>query len=320
MKFFLWLEEETLKNKNDKLLFLAREGYYFEKLYHDYCDFKKAKMIKSEYFLASRRAVSVAALKTIEDVEILFSKYYNGRLKNLFYSRLGLEVDEADVQIELPRDKEKCLMIFKKYSKNYFKSIKEESNEYISYAKKCIKGYKNIAVVDLGYSGTIQYYLAKLMNYKFDGYYFIVDGNVISRNIGCNVYNCFNYECKENYEDKILYNSLILESFLTAPFGQLLKFKNGKPVYKDDIISTSELENLNDIYAGVSEFLKDFLSLNPECKVNDISNNLICKNFASLVMVNELLSPLLENGFKLEDKYCSDEISNVFELLKGRIK
>lgn len=320
IKFFMWLENETKKNKNDKLLFLAREGYYFEKLYRDYCKFKHINPIKSEYFLASRRSVSVAALKTIDDVELLFTKYYNGKLKNLFYSRLGLEIDELDEKIELPRDKDKCLDIFRKYSKSYFKNIEEESNEYKTYAQKCMDGFHKIAVVDLGYSGTIQYYLSKLMNNKFDGYYFIVDGNVIAKKFGCNVYSCFNYEHKENYEDNILYDSLILESFLTAPFGQLLKFKNGNPIYKNDVISDIEFKNLNDIYLGVSSFLNDFINLNPNCSVDEISNILVCKNFSSLIMVNEILSSSLENGFKLEDKYCSDETSNVFKLLKDRLK
>ena len=320
LKFFSWLEEETAKRKNDKLLFLAREGYYFEKLYHDYCKLKNVKPLDSEYFLASRRSVSVAALKNISDVEMLFSKYYKGKLINLFNSRLGLEINEADEHIELPKDKEKCLEIFKKYSKKYFENIKIEADEYKNYVKKCLSNFKKVAVVDLGYSGTIQYYLSKLMNYKFDGYYVIVNENVISKKIGCNVYNCFNYENKDTYEDIVLYNSLILESFLTAPFGQLLKFKNGKPIYKDDILSDTELMNLNHIYEGVFKFLKDFIELNPNFDYKNISNVLICKNFFSLVMVNEILNPQLEKDFKLEDKYCSDEISNVFELLKSRIK
>lgn len=318
LKFFLWLDEETKKNKNDKLLFLAREGYFFEKIYEKFCEIKNVEPISHNYFLASRRSVSIAAINNMKDIEELVDKYYVGGIKNLFKSRFGYEIKIEDFEIELPRDKKQVLEVFKNIEKEYFELVGKEKDEYKKYVTKCTKKFKNIAVVDLGYSGTIQYYLSKLMNNKYSGYYFITDRTVHPEKIGCKVYSCFNVMNVENFEDKILYYSLILEAFLTAPYGQLINFKNGKPNYNVDVISDNELKNLEDIYSGVIEFITDIVNLIPNISSDDISNKLICQNFASLVTVDGILSADLESNFRLEDKYCSDSITNVFELLKSR--
>jgi len=318
LKYFLWLNEVTLKNKNDKLLFLAREGYFFEKMYEEFCKIKKVKPISHDYFLASRRSVSVAAINDMNDVGELLDRYYDGGLVNLFKSRFGYSIDMDDIKIELPRDKKKVIDIFESIKDDYFKTISKEKEEYKKYAKGIISNYKNIAVVDLGYSGTIQYYLSKLMDYKFDGYYFITDKNVYPTKIGCNVDSCFDSNNKDGYEDKILLYSLILESYLTAPYGQLINFSNGEANYKNDILTKERLDVLNEIFDGIIEFMNDIISLLPDISSSDISNEVISKNFASLILVDDMLPEDIENEFYLEDEYCSDDSLNIFSLLKSR--
>ncbi len=318
IKFFLWLDETVKENKNDGLLFLAREGYYLEQLYKDFCKISGKKEINHDYFLASRRAVSVAAIKSTDDTDVLLDKYYSGSLKNLFKSRFGYKIDCFDQQIELPKDKKVVIDLFEKEKEKYFASISEEQKEYKKYASSIIDKYKKPVVVDLGYSGTIQYYLSKVMNKKIPGYYFVTEKNILPLKINCTVESCFSVKNVSKYEDTLFYNSLILESFLTAPYGQLLKFENGTPVYKDDVISQEEKERLDLIYEGIIEFMKDYFELYPEITDDAISSKLVCKNFYSLIMVDDIIKRSMEDDFVLEDKYCSDETTNVFNMLKSR--
>lgn len=319
-KYFSWLHEKANENKNDLLLFLAREGYYFEKLYKDFCRAKNIKPIKHKYFLASRRAVTVAAIEDINDVEDLLTKYYTGSISNLFKSRLGYDYKGSDKNIELPKDLQIVMDIFKGIEKEYFKSIKNEKNEYNNYVETITKGYKNIAVVDLGYSGTIQYYLSKLRNEKYSGYYLITEADLKVTKLGCKVYSCFDLHNTKDYEDQLIRNSLILESFLTAPYGQLINFSNGEPQYKDDILSNKDLENLELIYSGVKEFFEDILNYLPNAKYENINSKLICKSFYELVDVDNIMPKELEKAFVLEDQYCSNQILHIFDLLKSRNK
>lgn len=317
-KFFLWLNEEARNNENDGLLFLAREGYYFEKIYTEFCKALGEKEIGHDYFLASRRAVSVAAIKNKNDIDVLLDKYYSGSLKNLFKSRFGYEIDCFDIEIELPRDKKIVIEYFDKEKDKFFKTVAEEQKEYKAYVDSIMKKYKKPVVVDLGYSGTIQYFLSKLLDKKIGGYYFVTENNVLPLKINCQVESCFSIKNVDDYEDMLFYNSLILESFLTAPYGQLLRFKDGEPLYKDDVITEEEKGRLDEIYEGVVAFFKDMASTGLSFKQEDFDSKLLCKNFYSLIMVDDILLKEIEDDFVLEDKYCSDEISNVFDMLKSR--
>ena len=82
----------------------------------------------------------------------------------------------------------------------YKKIFNKERNNYLKYCKKNIKG-KNVAVVDLGYSGTIQYYLIKLLNKKINGYYFILTDNIKPLKLGGKASFCYNFKsekCEKN--------------------------------------------------------------------------------------------------------------------------
>ncbi len=311
-QFFNYLAKECEKNNTDELLFLAREGYFLEPLYQKYCKILKIKPVKSKYFLTSRRSTSVACIETMEDVKEIMMSGYEGSIKNLYKTRLGLDLDIEDKFIKLESSKDEVLKNIEDNFNVYKKIFNKERNNYLKYCKKNIKG-KNVAVVDLGYSGTIQYYLIKLLNKKINGYYFILTDNIKPLKLGGKASFCYNFK-SETCEKNIYNFSMILESFLTAPIGQLIKFDDdGNPIYKNENIDESFIEKLKQINDGIFAFFDDYLVLAKKYNLN-LSGEFIGTNFSSLVYT-DILNPQIKQDFKLENSYSLDSTINVFEYL-----
>ena len=315
--YFSFLETNALKNKNDKLLFLAREGYYFEPLYKEFCKIFNAKEINHEYLLTSRRASSVANIETVDDAFKIISSNYEGRMNNLFKVRLGIDdnsIPDKKIALSNEKDREEVYNVLKELFPKYSNDFKTEKENYLKYLNKIIKKSKNTAVVDLGYSGTIQYYLMKLLNVKMDGYYFTLNDKVKPAELGGKCYGC--YDNKKNIEKYVFLFSMIMETFLTAPFGQLIKMdKNGNPIYKDEAIDSSLFERLDDIKKGIIEFMKDLSELNSNYQDINISNEFACSLLASTIYAGDTISEEIKKMFVLENSYSLDSSINVFDFL-----
>ena len=107
---------------------------------------------------------------------------------------------------------------------------------------------------------------------------------------------------------------MILESFLTAPIGQLIKFDDdGNPIYKNENIDESFIEKLKQINDGIFAFFDDYLVLAKKYNLN-LSGEFIGTNFSSLVYT-DILNPQIKQDFKLENSYSLDSTINVFEYL-----
>lgn len=314
LKYFTFLEKNIKDKKYDKLLFLAREGYYLQKLYKDFCKANNIKEQPNTYFLTSRRSVSVACIKNINDAKELLSNGFEGNMRSLFKNRFGIEDTTIPNKfIKLDSDKNEVCEILEKNFNKYLKNFKEETKTYKKYCEKNFNNKSRVAVIDLGYSGTIQYYLMKLNNIKMDGYYFTLTDNIKPKKLGGNCYGCFDSQ-KEPNEKNIYLFSMILEAFLTAPYNQLVKFDSkGEPIYKNGELDQELLKKLDEIYEGVHDFIFDMAEL---IKDNmDLSNEFVCSNFSSLVFSDNVLSEKIRKIFKLENSYSLDATINVFDYL-----
>ena len=151
------------------------------------------------------------------------SQYYNGGICNVVKSRLGIDIDIEDMKISLPEDIEAVMNCIKPSIDKIIRIGKEEKKRYLKYIN-----YSNqrVAVIDVGYMGTIQYYLSKLMDEKIDGRYLCLHYKAKPFKIGC--------DCKgltevsnplEERKNRVFKNQLYLESVLKAPYGQLLYFE-----------------------------------------------------------------------------------------------
>ena len=91
-------------------------------------------------------------------------------------------------------------------------SSKEKNRDYLKYIEQIIprrEKWDKAVVVDVGYAGTIQYYLAKIMNQKLAGAYLASFGNTKPDKIGCHM--------DVMYKDTTDFNRVI---FLTQLFSE----------------------------------------------------------------------------------------------------
>lgn len=292
-EFILWLYNQSV-NYNE-LWFLSREGWLLKKVFDIYCNSTGKAFVNTKYFLSSRRAASVAAIKEEKDIKEILSQYYKGSVNNLIKTRLGITIN-YDFYVEMPRDIEQVMSYIN--IESVINKAKEERKNYIQYCKDFDK--KNIAVVDVGYSGTIQYYLSKLLNRKIDGLYISSHFNNKPEKIGCKCKSLFPvYNTLDEGKNKIFKNQLYFEAVLKAPFGQLISFdNNGLPLYNED----NEMSNgVLDIQEGICCFVKDMGVMSENFKRNTFAIELFDFCINSEVINKELFKLLI-----VEDKYCSD--------------
>lgn len=303
--YCVWLH--SIK-KNKTILFVSREGHYLQKIYNHIFKISKLNEINdNKYLLISRRAITVANITSPADIRNILKTDYTGTIGECMHYRFGIDISNQE-KIILPKD----LRYVEKSCKNKFneiiKNAKNEKTEYIDYLKSLrIKKYENTIIADLGYSGTAQYELSKLLKTKISGAYFVVSDNVKPLKIGGKVYSCFNNINNKSSDFRILGpNSQYLEAFLTSPDGQLVRFLNHKPVYLKEYKKSELIKKINKIYLGIINFINDYSKLiNKNIYDIKIDNQFVINNYASFanhfnthIMPKEFL-----DTFKFENFY-----------------
>lgn len=322
-EYMMWLIQSLKTETKATLLFLSREGYYFQKMYNlikKRCKCKFLENIQDMYFLTSRRCVSVACIESREDIYKILDIEYYGDIKHLFKVRFNLDIKERNFNVIINPDgsgnKNDVISIVNKYEKEILESAKNERKNYLKYIKKNVKNSENSIVVDLGYSGTTQFFLSKLLNRKIAGKYLIVKSNPKPLQLGCKVESCFN-NIGDNSIHPLYKNSLLLEFFLTAPFGQLQYFDdNGKPCYINEKLVQNKMQYLDEIYHGVETLFNDMIDIIGD-NIDDYQFNYECavKNFEGFLAESNCFLNNNRKIFEFEDYYCRKNIM-VLEQIK----
>ena len=308
----------VIDSNQDNLLFLAREGYYFIKLYDKYCTINKIEKKKHYYFLASRKATNTASIKSDEDIFSLLKNDYNGTLKNFLAKNFHFNYENDDFTIKLPDDYDKVAKVVKDNLKTIKNNIKNENSCYKKYIKELIPNYKktDLNLIDLGYSGSIQYNLSKMLDKGLNGYYLTNSSTVKKYSEENHLHFYFDINDNTEYQ-KIYHYSLILEYFLTAPYGQLQYFKeqNGKvsPIYNDETLDEKKKKNLNKIYDIITIYFNDLKIINKYLKYQP-TKNLLCRNYVAMVE-SGIISTKVKDEFSFMDSYSSDVEKNVFKII-----
>lgn len=309
-KFIIDVQQKF--ESDDILLYLAREGYLLEQLHNIFYEVTKREPIKGVYFLSSRRAATVAAMESEDDLRDIIKQYYEGELSNLLRSRLGIEMyeDISECKISMPADEEKVMKILKPHMNEIMENAKNEGEAYLKYIDSEIESdyNKNISVIDVGYAGTIQYYLSKLMKKKIGGYYLCTGVNRKPTKLGCVCEAVYQLDTVEQVENsKIFKGQLFLEAALQAPYGQLINFKdeegNSVPTFKSDDVVPKEIVNLQE---GILEYCKKYLTIVKDIvDVVEVDKNLSEDAFYDTLFLGDY-SENIADAFNVQDDYCSN--------------
>lgn len=187
--FTKWLRFELQKQKPNKIFFFSRDGFMMQKAYN-IMEKNNTLGISQEYVYFSRNSLRRALLWTCQTYEdslifltrqrhITFSEiasYYGiteNNCKN-FLERNNVKWNDI---IEFGNLRRNTIIhnLFNEYKKNIFQISREQYNDVICYLQQ-IKMNGNVAIVDIGWHGSMQYYLELIIkhasiNADITGYY-----------------------------------------------------------------------------------------------------------------------------------------------------
>lgn len=307
LKFAQWLVENA--KKNGCYLFLAREGYLLEKVFKSYCDAANIDGIPNEYFLASRRATSVAGISEESDILGIVDQVYEGSAENFFKTRFGLTKHEDFPldKIVLPHDIDTVMKYLKTHQVELKEHVAYEKANYLQYIQLIKEKWsvERFSVVDVGYSGTIQYYLCKLMEEKVDGFYLITQPNKKPERLGAECKAVYAFDTLDEMEKSEFFNmQLFLEGGFKAPYGQLLYFdsmgEEVRPVFKND---DKVEEYITEFQNGIVKFAADF------GRIVGVGNPIAAdlpRDVYVIVPRTGCIDQKVSNAFQVQDDYCSN--------------
>ena len=319
--FVEWLVGKQAASK-ERLLLLSREGYMLEKMIKVYCQAAGIKAPEAYYFLTSRRAVAVAALDNEEDLRELVCQKYQGTFSNLLKERLGVEKKsgEPDYDIDYDTSSDDLMAWIEPYRQEIFARALAEKAAYLTYAKEFLDTSDQVAVVDVGFSGTIQYFLMKLTGQDIGGHYLCLHSNKPER-IGGRADAIYEIRDRAKIGDsKLLRYQLFLENALSAPYGQLICFslEDGKPVaqYKDDNSLSPQVVRLQQ---GILDFVSDFARAKKGLDLEPADPGLVEDIFYDIIfggtLTEEIASSLtVEDGYSRGGIQRFDVVNNVWKV------
>ena len=310
--FSRWLDKNLNKHAYDKVFFFARDGYMMIKATKLICPNDLGK----EYVYFSRKSICQALLydtNTLED-----SLRYISKEKYISYGKLleyfGFNYKEAKNicllnEIDIDEELEFTNILNNKTVKKIYSLLKEKINKKSKNQANLLKQYLkqisfkgNIAIVDIGWYGSMQYYLekfAKMHNIPvhITGYYVGIEqsDNVIG--------NCYGYVySKKNLKRKkdLLCCFGLLERLFQSREGSTLGYR----LEKNKVVPTLDnyeykdnkelIQHIKDMQVGALNFVK--VNLSNKLENMDLINPLI----------NAGKSPTLSETKLFKDYYLMD--------------
>lgn len=270
--FMAWLIREARQDGITQLLYASREGHLLLQAHELIARHLEAPA--GTYFLCSRRAALGASIQDPAAIDILLGAHFKGSFADFLQLRLGvadlgpyrerLGSRALDDPGELPERTETYRRHLQSCRDILETAASAERAAYQAYADQII-GTHRAALVDIGYSGTIQRALHYFLDDIAGGYYFVTTEKSAEIEAGGHfAKGCFGHQINAFHSDIPLYQfSLLSEAILTAPHGQLIRFETRgdtqEPCFKAPGLAQTHFADIDQIHQGALEFLQDVL-------------------------------------------------------------
>lgn len=304
--YLCWILKENINNKTDKILFVARDGYFLEKLYKFIVKALKIKNApKSKYLMISRTLITVANLKNDEDIKNALKIKFQGKSKDYFKIRFGIDIED-DSEINTANDMEKIKYIIELNKAKILENAKNQRELYLKYLNSVVNPNEKITIVDPSYKGTNQYFLSKILNKHINGYYCNADLSSENPYFNHNMFALFQAKDDLQARKSGLRKNCILfeEGILVAPEGICLGInKNQSFNFAEKGNTQMYFVNKEEIFEGVIEFFEDILQ-NYQClKDIEISSQFVDFIIEELYTKNTTISKDLKDKFYVDTMY-----------------
>jgi predicted HAD superfamily hydrolase len=287
--FVRWLAEQACNDGIDRLYFLAREGQNIKLVYDRW---REAFGVgpRSEYLVLSRRATTVPAINSRSDIlNIARTNFVANTAMSFLDERFGLTLSKKRWnEIERSTDwtpgrqvavwngqvKQELLQLLDAVSDDILAQARAERPTLLTYLHEVgLDGAERTAVVDVGYSATVQDRVSTFVNKTIHGYYMMTVGpaHVVADRHGSIVRGCFAEKIKNVRTAPPIYqNSFTLEKMLGCNEGQIVRYVsegNGHVSGVHRPLSPRERQGnaaRSDIRQGMMEYVEDAVQVRNE--------------------------------------------------------
>lgn len=286
-----WIYRMVIENHITDVLFLARDGYIVKK----YFDLFYPSALNSKYMYISRKSAVKTIIKENDGIKDIICKY-NFRKQETWENILKrLDIDISFTQKasgeEIIKREDLYAGKYNNRLEEFVPGIKKSADLQRNYLKQYVKSLtfgKRVAVVDVGWNGTIQDCLQTIMTNEIDfmGFYLGLESNSNLKK------SYFSSKCFD--KNVIPYTRGVFETFFSAAHNSTDKYDedhgNVIPVFSECDISY-ETENVIElIQNGALEFGK-MLKEKVEFYGLDLCN--ISRDFVSEGLIMFAISPLV---------------------------
>ncbi|WP_102798334.1 HAD family hydrolase [Bowmanella denitrificans] len=260
------------------LVFLAREGYFFQQVHSVLVDKGQMPTCPALYLNVSRTflfRISIADPFTWQ--WSLYHKF-KGTLSDLLVGRFGFTLsqlshlfsdEELIAEFELPADGKKLEEMLLMHLDQLKILVQNSRNTYLDYLHSLGLNMQCAPLmVDVGYSGTIQKLLTRLLQCDTSGLYFITteDGQHEVAGFIADIQSVFKTGVRMGEGYTMLDRSLFLESLLTSPNGQFVDIDRiselAEPTFHfffgRHTRTQSHFQDLQMVFSGATEAIEHY--------------------------------------------------------------
>ena len=335
LSFVQWLGKQAKKDGVERLYFLSREGKFLKQA-HDRWHAGEAQQPQSAYLVLSRRAVVVPMIQDLDDVLKIAStqKYYPNSLTSFLYERFGIKLTEAElagiydqkiwskgklVESNGVDNVQHLQPLLKFLFERIHRQGQDELPGLMKYLEEIgLNDSCRLAVVDIGYSATIQGRLNRLLNRHVHGYYLLTTEAAAEVTIqhGAQVAGCFGHLIPTRNIDRshlppLLRESFTLEKLLRSDDPQIVcyttdesgaTFKNFRKLAPDEL---NGQETMAEIRRGALEFINEARQIK-EGLLTDfaIPPEFAARMFEALMSSMSAAEEEIIRSIVLDDHYC----------------
>jgi len=278
--FSEWLHDQLIADQIDRLYFLSREGQLmqavFELLYGG------QNTPSTHYLVVSRRAMTVPMVQTREDIhDIARATYLPNSVEEFIYRRYGLRLDAArlaELDSLWPQGRkvavsggriDHLIPLLDALAPEILAIARHEEPAMRGYLEEIgLKAPGTIAVVDVGYSGSIQARLCEMVQRPVNGYYMVTRAAAqqVRDRFGVTIRGCFGQEQEGQTSPPTLRYNVPLEMLMGSDDPQIRCYRReGDRItgefheLSDDEIQSNPMRQ--ELREGALAFVRDYRML-----------------------------------------------------------
>jgi predicted HAD superfamily hydrolase len=240
--FSSWLLNQAKEKKISTLYFLAREGEIMKTIYDIWAKDNKNSPF-SKYLVVSRRAVSVPTISSMEDiVSIASATYYRNSIENFLKERFGLHLDAKQwklIRLKTNWTPAQSLEVKNANVQHIYKLLEFLKDEIFAVAalelpmlNKYLESQNlfhpaTCALVDIGYSATIQNYLCRITQKPIHAFYMMANQKAldVKNTYNVEIEGCFMNNTKAPHAEPYIYqHSFDLEKMMSSDSPQIISY------------------------------------------------------------------------------------------------